>query len=48
LFEVKPGKIMKSLTEELANFQILNPKATVDDCAQYLKTNKALLLAKFN
>jgi hypothetical protein len=32
IFEVKPGKIMKPLNEELTKFEILNPYASVEDC----------------
>lgn len=32
LFEVKPGKIMKPLMDELSKFEILNTHASVEDC----------------
>jgi hypothetical protein len=48
MFDVKPGKIMKPLTEELLKFEILNPRASKDDCVAYMTANKAFFLAKYN
>jgi hypothetical protein len=48
MYEVQPGKVMKPLLEELNKFQILNPKASVDDCIQYMDSNKDFFLAKYN
>jgi hypothetical protein len=48
LYEIKPGKIMKPLLEEQLKFEILNPRASQEDCKVYMQANKALFLAKYN
>ena len=39
---------MKPLLDELTKFQILSPKASVDDCIDYMDNNKDYFLAKYN
>ena len=48
MYNVQPGKIMKPLLDELTKFQILNPKASVDDCIDYMDNNKDYFLTKYN
>jgi hypothetical protein len=48
MFEVKPGKIMKPLTEEVMKFQILNPLADEALAKNFLEANKELFLQKYN
>ena len=46
LYEVKPGKLIKPLLDELLAFQMLHPEATIDDANTYLVGKKAEFLAK--
>ena len=46
IFEVRPGKILKFLTEELIKFEILNPRASKEDCKTYFRGDKELILLK--
>ena len=48
MYGVKPGKIVKHLVEELFNFSILNPQATLAESQAHMVARKDELLAKFN
>ena len=40
IFDIKPGKILKDLIDELTNFQILFPEATPEDAKVYMEGKK--------
>ena len=46
LYEIKPGKMIKPLLDELLSFQILQPEATKDDAQEYLLGKKSEFMAK--
>jgi len=46
LYEVKPGKLLKPLIDELLTFQILEPQATKEDAEAFMVAKKAEFLAK--
>ena len=46
LYEIRPGKMIKPLLDELLSFQILHPEATKEDAETYLSGKKSELLAK--
>ena len=41
---IEPGHIMKHINEEIIGFQILNPDATKQDAAAFLKENKDVFI----
>jgi hypothetical protein len=41
-------QVHETLMDELNKFQILNPKASVDYCKQYMDHHKDFFLAKYN
>ena len=48
LYEIKPGKLLKPLTDELISFQILHTDATKEDAETYLSGKKAEFIAKYS
>lgn len=48
MYEIKPGKVMKPLLDELLQFEILNPTATIENASTYMQANKTIFLAKYN
>ena len=47
LYEVRPGKHLKPLLDELISFQIIEPQATKEDAETYLIGKKAEFMAKY-
>ena len=47
LYEIKPGKMIKPLLDELLSFQILHPEASKEDAQAYLIGKKAEFIAKY-
>ena len=45
-YNIKPGRIMKPLLEEVIKFQIINPLAKEDDVKVYMEAHKENFLAK--
>ena len=48
LYEIKPGKLLKPLIDELISFQILHPGSSKDDAEVYLLGRKEELIAKYS
>lgn len=47
LYEIKPGKIMKPLMDEVLNYQIEHPYASKVSCCDYLMKHKDEFINKY-